>query len=52
MVLMSISQKIWREFSHNLLWYFPNIHNTPIKNEFEKFEWDNNEANLIAWKRG
>ena len=46
------SEIIWREFSHNLLWYFPNIHNTPIKNEFEKFEWDNNEANLIAWKKG
>ncbi len=46
------SEIIWREFSHNLLWYFPNIHNSPIKNEFEKFEWDSNEANLIAWKKG
>ena len=46
------SEIIWREFSHNLLWYFPNIHNTPIKNEFEKFEWDNNDTNLIAWKKG
>ncbi|MFL2813241.1 MAG: cryptochrome/photolyase family protein [Candidatus Puniceispirillales bacterium] len=51
-VLTYKSEIIWREFAHNLLWYFPDIHEKPIKNEFSKFMWDNSQSNFDLWTKG
>ena len=40
------------QFAHNLLWYFPDIHENPIKNEFSKFIWDSNQSNFDLWTKG
>ena len=51
-VLTYKSEIIWREFAHNLLWYFPDIHEKPIKNEFSKFTWDKSQSNFDLWTKG
>ena len=51
-VLTYKSEIIWREFAHNLLWYFPDIHEKPIKKEFSKFTWDNSQSNFDLWTKG
>ena len=51
-VLTYKSEIIWREFAHNLLWYFPDIHEKPIKNEFSKFIWDESQSNFDLWTKG
>ena len=42
----------WREFSHSLINYFPKMLNGNLRKEFDKFPWDRNKKNLIAWKKG
>jgi len=46
------SEIIWREFSYNLLWYYPEIHNEPIKNNFLRFEWENDQNHFKLWTEG
>ena len=46
------SEIIWREFSHNLLWYFPEIHKKSIKRKFENFKWNFNNKNFDLWTKG
>lgn len=47
-----ISQVVWREFSHVLLYFFPDLSNKPMKPAFESFPWQENEPALTAWKKG
>lgn len=42
----------WREFSYNLLYYYPNIKTAPIQQKFKKFPWKKNTKNLKAWQEG
>ena len=42
----------WREFSYNLLFYYPNIKHEPIQQKFKNFPWKNNSKFLNAWKKG
>ena len=42
----------WREFSHSLINYFPKMLKGNLRKEFDKFPWDRNKKNLIAWKKG
>lgn len=42
----------WREFSHHLLYHFPELPRSPLQERFAAFPWENNEAHLTAWKRG
>jgi deoxyribodipyrimidine photo-lyase len=47
-----LKQLGWREFSHHLLYYHPDL---PIKNfnsKFEAFQWEKNPKALIAWQKG
>ena len=46
------SEIIWREFAHNLMWQFPEIHKKPIKKEFEDLNWDDNEELFLKWTKG
>jgi deoxyribodipyrimidine photo-lyase len=42
----------WREFSHHLLFHFPDIVEAPLRPEFARFPWREDAAQLRAWKRG
>jgi deoxyribodipyrimidine photo-lyase len=42
----------WREFAHHLLYHFPRTPVEPLRPEFARFPWRENDAALKAWKRG
>ncbi len=42
----------WREFSHSLINYFPQMLKGNLRKEFDKFPWVNNKKSLERWKRG
>jgi deoxyribodipyrimidine photo-lyase len=42
----------WREFSHSLLYYNPDLPRTPIQKRFNAFPWQENPAALHAWQQG
>lgn len=47
-----LSEIGWREFSHALLYHFPDLSETPLKTAFQSFPWRNDSNDLIAWKKG
>ena len=47
-----INELGWREFSHSLINYFPEMLKGNLRKEFDKFPWVKNEKQLIAWKKG
>ncbi|MEQ9813527.1 MAG: deoxyribodipyrimidine photo-lyase [Azospirillaceae bacterium] len=47
-----LKELVWREFSHNLLFYFPGIFEAPIDRRFEDFPWRQDADALKAWQRG
>jgi deoxyribodipyrimidine photo-lyase len=47
-----LKELIWREFSHHLLWHRPEMPDAPLKDQFEKFPWRDDAAQLAAWQRG
>ena len=42
----------WREFSHSLINFFPNMIKSNYSKKFDKFPWKKNEKFLEAWKNG
>jgi deoxyribodipyrimidine photo-lyase len=42
----------WREFSYQLLHFFPTIPEAPFKDNFSAFPWVENEEHLRAWQSG
>lgn len=42
----------WREFSHYLLYHFPNTTENPLRPEFKKFPWKQSKKFLQAWQQG
>ncbi len=42
----------WREFSHSLLYYFPELPSKNLQERFNSFEWCNNSDFFKAWKTG
>lgn len=42
----------WREFAHHLLHHFPHTPDKPLRPEFNRFPWRENDAWLAAWQRG
>jgi deoxyribodipyrimidine photo-lyase len=47
-----LSELGWREFSYNLLYYFPELPKTNWRNKFNNFPWNNNKVTLQAWQTG
>ena len=47
-----LSEMGWREFSHYLLFYFPDLPRKNLQKKFDNFSWDNNSLFLKAWKSG
>ncbi len=42
----------WRDFSHQLLFNFPETDTRPLRREFESFPWKMNASQLKAWQKG
>jgi deoxyribodipyrimidine photo-lyase len=47
-----INELGWREFSHSLINYFPDMLKGNLRKEFDKFPWIKNEKLLKVWKNG
>ncbi len=48
-----LSELGWREFSHHLLFHFPNTANHNLNPRFQEFRWEEIDATrLAAWQRG
>lgn len=47
-----LSELGWREFSHHLLYHFPNLPEHPLQQQFQRFPWASDDQTLIAWQRG
>ncbi len=47
-----LSEIGWREFSHHLLFHFPHTPTEPLREEFNHFPWEMDEAYLQAWQKG
>ena len=42
----------WREFSHYLLYHFPELPRTNFNRRFDRFPWADDTTLLASWKRG
>jgi deoxyribodipyrimidine photo-lyase len=42
----------WREFSHSLINYFPQMLKGNLRKDFDHFPWQENKKHLAAWKEG
>ena len=42
----------WREFAHHLLYHFPHTVDRPLRSEYERFVWRDNQQDLHAWQTG
>ncbi len=42
----------WREFTHHVLYHFPETIREPLRGEFTAFPWRDDPEGLRAWQRG
>jgi deoxyribodipyrimidine photo-lyase len=47
-----LSELLWREFAHHLLFHFPSLPEQPLRPEFAAFPWRDDPSSLRAWQRG
>ena len=47
-----INELGWREFSHSLINYFPEMLKGNLRKDFDKFPWVEDKKKLNAWKKG
>ncbi len=47
-----INELGWREFSHSLINYFPEMLKGNLRKEFDRFPWVKNDKFLKLWKKG
>jgi deoxyribodipyrimidine photo-lyase len=47
-----LSELGWREFSHSLLYHFPDLPNKNFQKKFDHFPWVNNPLYVKAWQTG
>jgi deoxyribodipyrimidine photo-lyase len=45
-------QLAWREFAYHLLYHYPDTTEMPLRPEFRRFPWRENETDLANWQRG
>lgn len=43
---------VWREFSHSLLFHFPDLSRDNLQKKFDAFPWTKNSEHLFAWQKG
>jgi deoxyribodipyrimidine photo-lyase len=51
-LLSFLRQVGWREFSYHLLYHFPELLHSPLRDDFKNFPWKRNHVSLQAWKQG
>jgi len=47
-----LSEIAWREFSYHLLFHFPTLPTEPLRPEFTRFPWLEDDTALASWQRG
>ena len=47
-----LSELGWREFSYNLLYYFPDLPENNLQKKFDIFPWVNKPEHLKKWQKG
>lgn len=47
-----LSELGWREFSYYQLYNHPDLPEKNLQKKFDKFEWQENQAHLVAWQKG
>ncbi len=47
-----LRQLLWREFTHHVLYHFPHSLEQPLKPQYARFPWREDEESLHAWRRG
>ncbi len=47
-----INELGWREFSHSLINYFPEMLKGNLRKDFDHFPWQDNKKHLADWKKG
>tara|TARA_B100000614_G_scaffold258984_1_gene282550 strand:+ start:374 stop:1795 length:1422 start_codon:yes stop_codon:yes gene_type:complete len=47
-----LSELGWREFSYNLLYFFPYLPKENLQKKFDNFPWEENNESLIKWQKG
>jgi deoxyribodipyrimidine photo-lyase len=47
-----LSEIAWREFSHHLLYHFPDLPDANFQPRFDAFEWSGDDAAFRVWSRG
>lgn len=47
-----LSELGWREFSHALLYYFPDLPRQNLQSRFDKFSWKEDASALQRWQHG
>ncbi|MEM9263476.1 MAG: deoxyribodipyrimidine photo-lyase [Pseudomonadota bacterium] len=47
-----LSEIAWRDFAYNLLYHYPSIVDAPIKAEFSKFPWRDDDEAFERWTSG
>jgi deoxyribodipyrimidine photo-lyase len=47
-----VSELLWREFAHHLLYHFPELPERNWRPEFDAFPWRDGDDGLDAWQRG
>ena len=47
-----LGELLWREFSHHLLWEWPDLLEHPFRSEFQGFPWRSDELAWRAWTEG
>ena len=47
-----LRQLVWRDFSANLLYHFPDLANRPFQEKFNRFPWADDPVSLGAWQKG
>ena len=47
-----LSEIGWREFSHHLLFYNPQLPHAPLDSKFASFPWSSDAEKFVRWTRG
>lgn len=47
-----LRQLVWREFSHSLLYHFPQTVTEPLYEKYAPFKWRNSKKDLQRWQQG
>jgi deoxyribodipyrimidine photo-lyase len=47
-----LKEIVWREFAYQLLFHFPHTTNQPLREDFARFPWREDDRALRAWQRG